>query len=185
VGVPVSSAGAPLRQAVEAERLQLGLPVQADDADLSEGDGVAEPDRHPAVERSVGQRRAAGPRLRRRVPDHGGERGQHIAGGVLPHRAVAAEAAHEDTAAVGAVHQPVREGELLRLRAAHRQGDASLRVEQQAAAGRGDAVQPVKGQRPRMAAAHEPAGLRRIGKACAPAHHARTTCCDGREVRCP
>jgi hypothetical protein len=50
------------------------------------------------------------------VPEHGGHRGRHVAGGVLPNRAVSAEAAHEQPAAVGTVAQPLREGELLRPR---------------------------------------------------------------------
>jgi hypothetical protein len=38
-----------LRQAVEPECLELDLPVQADDADLGEGDRGGEADRHPQV----------------------------------------------------------------------------------------------------------------------------------------
>jgi len=47
-------------------------------------------------------------------------------GGVLARRAIAAEAAHEEPAAVGAVDQPVREGELLGLGAVDHEGKALL-----------------------------------------------------------
>ena len=50
VGVPQSRAGA-AGQAVEAERLQLDLPVEADDADLRERDGVPEPHGEPLSRR--------------------------------------------------------------------------------------------------------------------------------------
>ena len=82
-----------MNRSVEAERLQLDRPVQADDADLREGDRVSELHRHAAIERRVGHGRGAGPGLRRRVPEHGGQRGQDVAGGVLAQGAVAAEAA--------------------------------------------------------------------------------------------
>jgi hypothetical protein len=49
---------------------------------------------------------------------------------------VAAEAAHEQPPSVGAVDQPVREGDLLGLGATHREGEALLRVIQQAAGSR-------------------------------------------------
>ena len=94
---------------------------------------------------------------------HGSRRGGHRVPGTSPHpprapgapgrvarRRVApqrTEAANEQPAAVGAVHQPVREGELLRLRI-HHEGEALLRVEQQAAGGGRDAVEPVEGRRP-------------------------------------
>ena len=64
----------------------------------------------------------------------------------LAHDPVPAEAAHEEAAAVGAVDQPVPEGELFRLRATHYEGEAHLRIAEQAAAGGRDAVQPVEGQ---------------------------------------
>ena len=113
------------------ERAQRSPTSAASSCHTVAADGVAEPHRHAAVERRVGHGRAAGPGLRRRVPDHRGERGQHVAGGVLAHGAVAAEAAHEEPAAVGAVDQPVREGELLGLGAVHHEGEALLRVKQQ------------------------------------------------------
>jgi hypothetical protein len=74
------------------------------------------------------------------------KRGQHVTGGVLAHGAAPVEAADEQAPTVGSVDQPVREGELLGLGAIHHEGEALLRVQQQATGGRRDAVQPVEGQ---------------------------------------
>lgn len=48
--MPQSSAGAASRQTMQAQRLDLDLPVEADDADLREGDARPEPHRHALVQ---------------------------------------------------------------------------------------------------------------------------------------
>ena len=50
------------------QRLDLDLPVEADDANLREGHAGAEPHRHALVERGVGHGGPAGPGLGRDVP---------------------------------------------------------------------------------------------------------------------
>ena len=73
-------------------------------------------------------------------------------GGVLARRAIAAEAAHEEPATVGAVDPPVGERELLRLGGANHDREAPLRVAEQPAGGGRDPVRRDLGVAPVAAA---------------------------------
>ena len=68
--------------------------------------------RHAAVQRGVGHGRAAGPGLRGRVPNHGGERGQHVAGDALLDGHGSVEAAHEQHVGASRPGSPRLSGEV-------------------------------------------------------------------------
>jgi hypothetical protein len=134
VGGPGEHGGGGLRQAVEAQRLELDLSVEADDADLGEGDATAD-DAHrlAPVERGVRHAGADDPGLRRAVPAHGRAGGEHPRIGVGEQVLPRIEAPDEESPAIGATDQPVRERELPGLGGIDHEGEATIGIEQRPA----------------------------------------------------
>ena len=72
---------------------------------------------------------------------------QRIAGDVFPPNACTIKATQAKPPAIGTAHQPVRQREFLGVGGLHYKADAAIGVQQQAARGGGDAIQPIPGQR--------------------------------------
>ncbi len=82
--------------------MQVDRPIEADQPDLRIGHGRADADGLPPIEVGIIHRRAGIPPLRRAVPLHGRDRGQHIARDVLADIPRPIEHPHEQPPAPGA-----------------------------------------------------------------------------------
>ncbi len=136
-----------LRQAVKAQRLQLNVPVKADDADLRKGHLRPKAHRLAAIEVALLHYRARLPGFGCRRPLQRGAGCQRIAGDVLPHNAGAIKTAQTKPSAIRTARQPMRQREFLGMRRLHYKANTSIGVQQQAARGRRNAIQPIPGKR--------------------------------------